>query len=91
MVWFGEMLPEDALREAEHAALAADVYLSIGTSGVVFPAAGLPLAAGASGAYVAEVNPEPSALARELDESVRGRAGEVLPLLVDAVRAALGA
>lgn len=88
VVWFGEMLPEDAIREAEHAALAADVYLSVGTSGVVFPAAGLPLAAKAAGAYVAEINSEPSDLARGFDESVRGRAGEVLPALLDAVRRA---
>ncbi|MEL6615566.1 MAG: NAD-dependent deacylase, partial [Bacteroidota bacterium] len=89
VVWFGEMLPEAAIREAEHAALSADVYLSIGTSGVVFPAAGLPLAAKATGAYVAEVNPEPSDLARGFDETVRGKAGAVLPALLDAVRRAM--
>ena len=88
VVWFGENLPERALREAETAALEAGVYLSVGTSAVVFPAAGLPLAARASGAYVAEVNPEPSDIARELDEQIPGRAGEVLPRLVEAVRKA---
>lgn len=87
VVWFGEMLPEAALRQAEAAAVASDVFLSVGTSGVVFPAAGLPLAAGAAGAYVAEVNPVPSEIARHLDETVRGRAGEVLPDLLRAVRA----
>ncbi|MEM6326427.1 MAG: NAD-dependent deacylase [Bacteroidota bacterium] len=86
VVWFGERLPERALREAETAALGADVYLSVGTSGVVFPAAGLPLAAKATGAYVAEVNPQPSEIARQLDEQVPGRAGEVLAALVAAVR-----
>ncbi|MEM1054228.1 MAG: NAD-dependent deacylase [Bacteroidota bacterium] len=89
VVWFGEMLPEAAIRKAETAALEADVFLSVGTSGVVFPAAGLPLAAHATGAYVAEVNPEPSEIARSLSEQVAGRAGEVLPALVAAVREAM--
>ena len=88
VVWFGEMLPERAIREAEAAALSCDVFLSIGTSGVVFPAAGLPLAARATGAYVAEVNPEPSEIARELNEQVPGRAGAILPGLVQAIREA---
>ncbi|OZC03668.1 SIR2 family NAD-dependent protein deacylase [Rubricoccus marinus] len=88
VVWFGEMLPEEPIHRAEQSALDADVYLSVGTSAVVFPAAGLPLTARAAGAYVAEVNPEPSAIAHELDETVGGRAGDVLPALVDAVRAA---
>ena len=88
VVWFGERLPQAALLAAERAARTADVFLSIGTSGVVYPAAGLPLAAAESGAYTAEVNPERSALAPHLDESVLGPAGEVLPALVDAVRAA---
>ena len=89
VVWFGEMLPPEAVERAERAAVGADVYLSVGTSGLVFPAAGLPLAAKAAGAYVAEVNPEPSALAREFDETVRAASGEALPALVAAVREAL--
>ncbi len=88
VVWFGEMLPEEPFARAEQSALSADVYLSVGTSAVVFPAAGLPLAAGASGAYVAEINPEPSAIAREMNEAIAGRAGDVLPALVEAVREA---
>ena len=88
VVWFGEMLPGEAVERAERAAVGADVFLSVGTSGLVFPAAGLPLAAKAAGAYVAEVNPEPSAHAREFDEAVAGRSGEVLPALVRAVREA---
>ncbi len=86
VVWFGEQLPEDAFAEAEQAAAMADVYLSVGTSAVVYPAAGLPQLARHAGAYVAEVNPEPSDIAGRMNEVVRGKAGEVLPELVAAVR-----
>ena len=82
VVWFGEMLPEAALDRATRAAGVADVYLSIGTSSVVYPAAGLPALAKRSGAYVAEINPAPSEIAWQLDEQVPGAAGEVLPDLV---------
>ncbi len=86
VVWFGEMLPEGALETAYAAAEDAEVFLSVGTSAVVYPAAGIPLQARARGAYVAEINVEPSAIAGELDEVVLGRAGDVLPALVDAVK-----
>lgn len=85
VVWFGEMLPQEAFENAEDAARAADVFLSIGTSGVVYPAAGLPMVAADAGAYTAEINLEPSAIAHYLDETVEGRAGEVLPALVEQV------
>ncbi len=87
VVWFGEMLPEGAVEKAHAAAERADVFLSIGTSAVVYPAAQVPLVAREAGAYVAEVNPEPSAIAAYLDETVVGKAGAVLPALVEAVRA----
>ena len=63
----------------------ADVCLSVGTSAVVYPAAGLPLLARSAGAYVAEVNPTPSDIAGRVSEVVRGRAGAVLPDLVAAL------
>ena len=86
VVWFGEMLPEGTMEEAQQAAAEADVFLSVGTSAVVYPAAGLPLAAAEHGAYAAEVNTERSAVAGELDEVVLGKAGEVLPPLIEAVQ-----
>ena len=86
VVWFGELLPEGAMEDALAAAERADVFLSIGTSAVVYPAAGIPLRAKESGAYVAEINIEPSAIADELDEMVLGKAGEVLPALIEAVK-----
>ena len=87
VVWFGEMLPEGAYARAAEAARRAEVFLSIGTSAVVYPAAGLPLLAAEHGAYVAEINVEPSAIAESVDEVVLGKAGAVLPTLVAAVHA----
>lgn len=87
VVWFGEALPPEAWDAAEMAAAQADVFLTIGTSAVVYPAAGLPLVAKRAGAYVAEINPVPSDIAGALDEVVVGPSGAVLPALVDAVEA----
>ncbi|MEM8600477.1 MAG: NAD-dependent deacylase [Bacteroidota bacterium] len=85
VVWFGEMLPQDAYAEAYLAARQADVYLSVGTSGAVYPAAGLPIEAKRNGAYVAEINIQPSEIAFQLDETVLGKSGQVLPALLQAI------
>ncbi|ARA95092.1 MAG: NAD-dependent deacylase [Bacteroidetes bacterium] len=90
VVWFGEPLPAEALERATEAAATCDVFLSIGTSAVVYPAAGLPLLAVEHGAYVAEVNVERSAIAAHVHEVVLGPAGTVLPALVEAVAARQG-
>lgn len=82
VVWFGELLPEDAWGGAEHACRSADVLLSIGTSGVVYPAATLPYEAQRNGAYLIEVNPEPTPLTPAADEFLRGKSGDILPALV---------
>ncbi len=84
VVWFGEPLPEDAWQAAQQAMRTADGVLVVGTSGVVYPAAALPLEAKAHGAWLAEINPTPSALSPEMDYVLRGPAGEVLPALVRA-------
>ncbi len=86
VVWFGEFLPEEALTEAYAACERAEVFLSIGTSALVYPAAGLPLEAKRHGAYVAEINLHPSAIAREVDALILGKAGEILPVLVETLR-----
>ena len=88
VVWFGEMLPAGAIEAADRAAREADVFLSIGTSAVVYPAASIPITARLNGAYVAEINVERSAIALDLDEVIVGRSGEVLPGLLVAVRTA---
>ena len=87
VVWFGEMLPDGVFERAAEAARRAEVFLSIGTSAVVYPAAGLPLVAAEHGAYVAEINVAPSAIAGSVDEVVLGPAGTVLPALVAAMAA----
>ncbi|HEY7418317.1 MAG TPA: NAD-dependent deacylase [Ktedonobacteraceae bacterium] len=82
VVWFGETLPEQAFNQAALAALACDVFFSIGTSGVVEPAASLPLVALRRGARVVLVNPEETPLLRSDVEFLCGPAGSVLPALV---------
>ena len=81
VVWFGEMLPQDALSRAIAAAAGCDVFLSVGTSSVVEPAASLALRAKDNGAKVIEVNPEATPLSSLADISIRGAAGGVLPRL----------
>jgi len=87
VVWFGEMLPPDAMEQADTVTHRADVFLSVGTSAVVYPAARFPVTARDRGAYVAEINPDTTGVTDEVDESIRGPAGEVLPALVNAVAA----
>jgi NAD-dependent deacetylase len=84
VVWFGETLPPQALAEADTAARACDVLLSIGTSAAVFPAAQLPVTALQSGAMVVEINKDPTPLSAVATFSLHGRAGELLPRLLDA-------
>lgn len=86
VVWFGEMLSEDEWNGALRACQAADVMLSIGTSGVVFPAASLPIEAKRGGAFVVEVNPEPTPLTDLADEFLQGKSGDILPALAARLR-----
>ncbi|PEN13246.1 NAD-dependent protein deacylase [Longibacter salinarum] len=85
VVWFGEMLPPDAMDRASQATTDCDVFLSVGTSTVVYPAARLPMLAKESGAYVVEVNPDRTPISGDVDEYLAGPAGEVLPALLSAL------
>ncbi len=85
VVWFGEFLPEEAIRKAQEVATAAEVFFSIGTSSTVEPAASLPYLAKGNGAYLVEINPEETPLSSVADESLRYPADQVLPLLVIAM------
>ncbi|MBU0691688.1 NAD-dependent deacylase [bacterium] len=85
VVWFGEMLPEAAIREAFQSSQTCDLFLVVGTSAVVYPAASLPEIAKESGAAVLEINPEPTPITRWADFSIRGNAGDILPQLVEAI------
>ncbi len=86
VVWFGEMLPQDVLEESTSAAARCGLFLTIGTSAVVYPAAGLPLKARESGAYVVEINLEKTEISHMVDESLIGKAGEILPQLADIMK-----
>ncbi len=79
VVWFGEAIPERALNDSFAAAADCDVFLSIGTSSLVYPAAGLAEIARNSGATVAEVNPDPTEHAAGFDHAFAAKAGTVLP------------
>jgi NAD-dependent deacetylase len=86
IVWFGEQLPSQVWQRASEAAARADAIVVVGTSAVVYPAAAL--AANARGtAYVAEINPEATAITDRVDCVLRGTAAEILPKIVDALRA----
>lgn len=86
VVWFGEMLPEDALSNADIAARTCSVFFSIGTSGDVYPAAGLPLLAKDSGALTVEINPRETSLTPYLDISLRMNSAIALPKIIDKMR-----
>jgi len=83
VVWFGEALPEGAIERASAAVIAAHLLLVIGTSGVVYPAAGLVqlMAAGEA----AEINPDPTPLTRVCRFAVRATASEATPRVVRAI------
>ena len=81
-VMFGEPIPEDALRECYMQAALADLFMVVGTSAVVYPAADFPVMAKRRGAPLIEVNPEETALSPIADIIIRAPAGEALPRLV---------
>ena len=85
VVWFGESLPEEVLVRAYEEATFCDLFISVGTSGTVYPAAGLIELAHQAGACLIEVNPEPTPFSRFMDLRLASPAGEALPALVDAM------
>ncbi len=85
VVWFGESLPRAELESAVSAAREAQVFFSIGTSGVVQPAAALAHAARNNGSVIVEINAEPTPLTPKTDFVFHGKSGEILPELVEAV------
>jgi NAD-dependent deacetylase len=82
IVWFGESLFAGDLARCGAALQSCDVLLVIGTSGVVYPAAGFASTAKASGAFVAEINPDATPHSGIVDVSLKGRAKEIVPLLL---------
>lgn len=84
VVWFGELLPEEALSQAWAAARACDLFLSVGTSGLVEPAASLPRVAYGGGATLAVINLDPGGRSDERLYFINTKAGQFLPALVAA-------
>lgn len=78
VVLFGEMLPPGAFEFAAEKAAGCELCLVIGTSALVYPAAGLPEIAKSAGAYLCEINPERTPISDLCDEVITGKAGEVL-------------
>jgi NAD-dependent deacetylase len=84
VVWFGEALPEASLVDAVAAARTCDLLITVGTSGVVYPAAEIPRLAARSGATVVQINPQRTPLDEVATVNLPGTAASVLPALVDA-------
>ena len=87
VVWFGESLPARTLQTAFEAAQACDLFLSIGTSGLIQPAASLPFVALEQGTVTVEINPDSTTLTPHATFSLRGPSGQILPTLIDALNA----
>ncbi|HEY0513888.1 MAG TPA: NAD-dependent deacylase [Thermoanaerobaculia bacterium] len=85
VVWFGESLPEEAIVQAYEEATFCDLFLSVGTSATVYPAAGLIELAHQAGACLIEINPEPTPFSRIMDLRLAAPAGEALPALIAAI------
>jgi NAD-dependent deacetylase len=88
IVWFGEQLPKGPWQRAVEATATADVLVVVGTSGIVYPAAGLPDLA--RGAVIIEVNPEPTPLSASATLTVRQPASQALPTLLQRLPVLLG-
>jgi len=86
VVWFDEPLPEAEIHQATIASDTCDVFLSVGTSALVYPAAALPFVALRSGATVVEINPQETPFTSQAHFSLAGNAGAVLPDLVKALK-----
>lgn len=89
IVWFGEQLPEGPWSHAVEATQTADVMVVVGTSAIVYPAAGLADLALSRGVTVIEVNPEPTPLSGSVTLSIRESASQALPGLLQKLPALL--
>lgn len=83
VVWFGEALPGVVLLKAQRASAHCALFMSLGTSSVVYPAAALVDLALKNGAKVLEINPQETPLSSRAHWSLRGKCGEILPELLD--------
>lgn len=81
-IFFGEPIPRDAFIKSLSMIEKCDAMLVVGTSAMVYPAAGLPAMAKQNGAKIIEINKEASMISNIADYSLYGKAGEILPRLV---------
>jgi len=86
IVWFGEPLPREEIERAFRVSSGCDAFLVIGTSGTVQPAAQLPILASGSGAVLIEINVAESAFSDRADIFLKGRSGEILPLILNKIK-----
>jgi len=86
VVWFGETLPQEVFTAAENAASRCDLCFVVGTSAVVYPAAYIPITAKSSGAYLVEINIEPTELTYSVNHSIFAKAGEALPQILKLIK-----
>lgn len=86
VVWFGEMLPVDALERSAEALARCDLFLSIGTSGTVFPASSFVHTARSNGAKTIEINTDPTPISESVDACLLGKSGVVLAKILKAVQ-----
>lgn len=84
IVWFGESLAEEDLEQSATALQSSDVCLIIGTSGLVYPAAGFGAIAKQAGAFIVEINLDSTPQSNLADATLQGRARDLVPLLLEA-------
>ncbi len=82
VVWFGESLNPMLIQESQRALATCDLLFVVGTSGIVQPVASFPAIAKQSGAYIVEINPEPTPISAIASISLKGKSGEILPELL---------
>jgi NAD-dependent deacetylase len=86
VVWFGEYLPEDQFEGGEFAAVSSDIFFVVGTSAIVYPAAGLVYSAKHAGSFIVEVNIDETEITAICDQSFYGEAGKILPEIIKEVK-----
>ena len=83
VVWFGENLRGNAFPNGEQKAKECDICFIVGTSAIVYPAAYIPITAKQYGAYLVEINIEPTEISYQVDYSILGKSGEILPEILE--------
>ncbi len=86
VVWFGENLRGNAFPHGEQKAKECDICFIVGTSAIVYPAAYIPITASEYGAYLVEINIETTEISNQVDYSILGKSGDILPKILELVK-----